>query len=250
MEIIRFKNVTFNSEKHGSLIDISFSLNDGEKIIIFGPENSGIDLICPLIAGLERIFEGEIYYRGEIINNFGYLEILNYRKKLGYLQRGYGLINNMSAEENISLPLKYHSEMSSKGIEDHVNTLIKEMNLEYCRKRRPVNLTKSETLRTAYLRSIILNPDLLMIEQAIEEQSFINSQTFINSLRKTTCQENKSALFITYLPDRFSDLADRFIMFYNGKIVFSGTKEEYFTTKNEYVIQYKNSSLEGPMNII
>lgn len=249
MEILKFQNVSFNSEKHGSIFDISFSLYNGEKIILFGPENSGIELICPLIAGLENNFEGKIYYKNELINNFGYLEIHDYRKKFGYMQRGYGLISNMTVEENIALPLKYHSKMSSKGIENLVNKYIAEMNLEHCRNLRPVNLTRSETLKTAYLRSIILDPDLLLIEQALEEQSFINTLTFMNSLRKTALQKDKSALFVTYLPDRFSDFVDRFIMFYKGTIVFCGTKEEYSISENEYLVQYRKSSMEGPMNI-
>ncbi|MDY6935941.1 MAG: ATP-binding cassette domain-containing protein [Spirochaetota bacterium] len=250
VDILKIEGVSYESDRRGSLYDISFSIKRGEFVVIFGPEDSGIELICPLIAGIVEKFEGDIYYEDKSIKTFDYIEKHIYKKKLGYLQRGYGLINNMSMEANISLPLKYHSQLSNLEINDIVEKYIKEMNLDHCRGLRPIDLSNSEALKIAYARSIALDPDLLLIEHPFEGQCLINSQTFINSLKRYSTCLKKSVIFITYEPQYFIDLSHTFIMFYDGRIVFAGSKNEFRIAENRYLSQYLQASCEGPMNIL
>lgn len=248
-ELLRVEHVTYTSEQMVSLVDVSFSMNRGENLVIFGPENSGIEIICSLIAGLVEEFDGEILHRGRSIESYSQIERHVYRRELGYLQRDYGLINNMSAEENIALPLRYHSDLSTVKIREKVDGLIREMNLEYCRNLRPVDMSMSEILRTAYARSVALDPGLLLIEHALEGQCLINCQTFLMSLRKRSLSVQDANIIVTYEPDRFVDFSERFLMLYHGNIVFNGSREEFLSSDNKYLLQYKKSTLEGPMRI-
>ncbi len=248
-ELLTLKNVSYEHGGRKLLTDVSFSVKEGENIAIFGPEESGIEIICSVISGTEEFVEGGIYYKGKSIKKFDYLEKYAYRKKLGYLQWNYGLINNMSVEENISLPLKYHSKLSTQKVQELVEGYIKMMNLEHCRNQRPVGLTRSESLKTAYARSITLEPDLLLIEHALGGQCMINIQTFLKYLRNASLNKGKSVIFATYDPKLFVDYSDRFIMLYKGSIVFTGNREELLSSDNQYLMQYLDSSIEGPMEI-
>jgi ABC-type transporter Mla maintaining outer membrane lipid asymmetry ATPase subunit MlaF len=249
IEILKFDNISYSPDKLDLdlLKNISFTLKKGESAVIFGPEDSGIEIICPLIAGLVEGYQGEIYYKGRAIKTFNYLETHDYRKELGYLQREYGLISNMSVYENISLPLKYHSRLSSSEIEQLVNNYINEMNMSHCRDFRPVALTRSEKLKTAYLRSIVLDPDLILLEHSLESQCIFNVQTFLSALRKESVTKDKSVIYITYDPRLFFDMAERFIMLYKGNIVFEGSREDLSIIENKYLLQYFKSSSDGPM---
>ncbi len=248
--LLTLENVSYEYEGRMSLIDVSFSINEGESVIIFGPEESGVGIICPVISGLEECTGGNIYYKGRSIKSFDYLERHKYRKELGYLQSNYGLINNMSAEENISLPLKYHSLLSTDKIQELVDCYIKEMNLEHCRSLRPVNLSKSETLKTALARSLTLDPDLLLIEHALEGQCQLNVQTFLKSLKKESFTRGKSAIIATFYPRLYADFSDKFIMLYKGSVVFCGDREDLLSSDNAYLKQYLDSSMDGPMEIL
>jgi phospholipid/cholesterol/gamma-HCH transport system ATP-binding protein len=249
IEILKLENISYSPEKEVLLNNISFSLKKGESAVLFGPEDSGIEIICSLIAGLIEDYHGEIFYKGKSIKTFDYIETHDYRKALGYLQREYGLISNMSVFENISLPLKYHSKLSSTEIEQLVNKNIKEMNLEHCRDLRPVNLTRSEKLKTAYLRAIVLDPDLILLEHSLESQCIFNVQSFMTALRKESVTKAKSVIYITYDPRLFFDLADRFIMLYKGNVVFEGTRVDFSIIENPYLLQYFKTSADGPMEI-
>jgi phospholipid/cholesterol/gamma-HCH transport system ATP-binding protein len=248
-KILKLENVSYKSEKD-ILDNISFSLNTGENLVLFGPENSGIEIICSIISGLIKTYEGDVFYKGKSVKSFGYLETHNYRRQIGYLQRDYGLISNMTVFENISLPLKYHSDLSSDEIERITDESIREMNLVHCKNLRPVKLTRSEKLKTAYLRSIAFDPDLILIEHSLAGQCLINVQTFMRSLKKESHSKTRSLIFVTYDPMLFTDLSDKYIMFYNGNIVFKGSRKDLSLTDNQYLKQYLESSIEGPMEIM
>lgn len=248
--LLTLENVSFDQGRGKILRDISFSVKQGENIVIFGPEESGVHILCPVISGMEPGFNGEIYYKGKPIKNFDYIENHQYRKDLGYLQNNYGLINNMTVEENISLPLKYHSNLSTGEIRELVDHYINELHLNHCRNYRPVNLLRSEILKTAFIRSISLEPDILLVENALEGQCQINVQTFLDVLKKECLDKGTSAIIITYYPRLFADYSDRFAMLYNGEIVFTGNREDLFSSGNKYLQQFLNSSIEGPMEIL
>ncbi len=248
-ELLRVESICFTDGSGAACRDVSFSLARGENLVIFGPEGSGAEVVCPLIAGTVISFEGDIYFKGRSVESYDYFERHTYRKELGYLQRSYGLINNMSAEENIALPLRYHSRMTSAEIDAHIDRLIDELGLGHCRGLRPVALSGSETLRTAYGRAVALDPDLLLIEHALEGQCLLNSQPFLRALGRWCSRDDRSVIIVTYEPERFVDFADRFIMLYDGNIVFSGSRADFLGRSNDYLDQYMRSSIDGPMRV-
>jgi phospholipid/cholesterol/gamma-HCH transport system ATP-binding protein len=246
-EILKLDNIFLNSGLNESL-NISFSLKRGENAVFFGPENSGVNIICPLAAGLIQGYSGDIFFDGKSIKSLDYIETHDFRTRLGYLQKDYGLISNMTVFENILLPLKYHSELSSAEIENIVNEQIMEMNLSHCKNLRPVKLTGSEKLKTAFLRSIMLDPDLILVEHSLEGQCIFNAQTFLKSLKKESATKAKSVIFVTYNPKLFIGIAERYIMLYNGRIVFEGSLEDFLLSDNQYLRQYFELA-DGPMKI-
>ena len=241
------ENVSYEAGGIKYLQDISFSVERGENVVFFGPENSGLHLLCSLLMGFINATEGDIRYNGSSINKLDYIGRHNYKKEIGYLHQNYGLISNMTAEENISLPLQYHSQMSNDEIRNYVKRILYDLNLESCKSFRPVDLSNSEILRTAYARATVLDPGLLLIEHAFEGQSPMNLLSFMDVLKKRLEKNDKAVLFITYQPEYFLDVADRFFMLFNGRMVFSGAPDEYLNSDNPYLNQYKNLTSEGPM---
>lgn len=249
--LLEFSKVSFISLKTSSLlIDVTFKLVPGENIILFGPENSGTELICPIIATIIEKFDGDVRFRGQSIKGLSNKEKNLFRKHLGYLQQDYGLISNLSVEENIALPLRYHTELSSRDIQEQVNELIDEMQLGHCRRLRPVSLTPSELLKTAFARAVALKPDLLLIEYPLEKQNPLNIQVFLKALKLRAEMENTAIVLITNSPEKFLDFSDKYFMLYNGNIVFAGDKNELLNSNNKYLKQYRDCQVDGPMVIL
>jgi polar amino acid transport system ATP-binding protein len=246
--LIEFINVSCDSDD--MLEGVSFAVNPGENVLFFWVEGSGLKIITPLILSVEGLFDGDILYRGKVIRSFDYLEKLSYKNEIGYVHGDYGLISNMNVEQNISLRLEYYSEYSTSDIKEITERLMRELGIIHKRKARPVELTSSQIFRTAYGRAVAHDPDLLIIEHAFVGQSPLNIRSFMDVLKKRAENPDKSVLFVTYEPQKFVDFADTFHMLYGGRLVFSGNRREFLESDNPYLVQYRNTSLTGPMDIV
>ncbi len=249
-ELIRAEDLTIKVDGNKAVKNLSFSLKRGERIVFFGTENSGIGSILVSLMGFEKDITGDIFFMGRSIRDFDYLETYNYRSRIGYVHQGYGLISNMSVEANIGLPLQYHSNLMAPEIKSRVNHLIDEMNLDYCKKNRPIDLSPSESLRTAYARAIALDPDVLFLQHILEGQSPLNVHSFREKLSERAADSSKSMIFVTFRPEKFLEISDRFVMFFAGRVVFEGNRDEFLGSDNLYIKQYRERSAKGPMVIL
>lgn len=246
--LLEFDNVSCEFNLFSALKGVSFSIAPGESLVIFGTENSGIDGICSVISGLHD-YKGRILIEGKDLCEHDLDEMNRLRRDVVYMQGDYGLISNMTVEENIALPLRYHSKLRSSEIEEKVDGLIDVLHLDYCRDMRPVHLKPSEILKTSYARCIVLDPKLLLVEHPLEGQCLLNTLTFLKNLKKRCLDPACSVVIVTYEPMRFVEFSDRFMMFDYGKIVFDGPREMMSNPSHEFVSQFLGFSGDGPMQI-
>lgn len=248
--LIDIKNVTYKPNNFTSLDNISLSIARGENTIIFGPEGSGSSGLFDLLVKTGIDFEGDVFFKGKPVGEFDYLSRFDYKKEVGYVHGDYGLISNMTVEQNIALPLEYHSSYSMNDIKKLVDRVIYDLNLDHCKKLRPFDLTRSEILKTTYARATILDPDLLYIENAFEDHCPLNIKTLMDSIRERAERHDKSTIIISFYPQNYIDLSDSYIMLFNGRIVFRGNRNEFLNSDNPYLVQYRTNSIQGPMAIL
>jgi len=248
-KLLEIKNINYKAPSGIHLDDVSFDINLGESTLIFGPEESGISELFDIIVKVTKDYEGDVLYKGENISNFSHDELIEYKKDIGYIHGNYGLLSNMTVMQNIALPLDYHTALPDKGVRNFVKTLGVLLKITDCLEKRPFDLTASEILRTAFARSIILDPALLYIEHAFENHCRMNIKVIIEYLKGRAKRDDKSLILINYSPENYIDLVDKYIMLYDGRIVFQGSTTKFLNTDNPYVIQYKNNTLDGPIII-
>jgi putative ABC transport system ATP-binding protein len=232
------------------LENVSFSVALGENALFFGVEGSGLKTLAPLILDLEESYEGDIRYKGTVIRGLDYLAKLRHKNEIGFLHGDYGLISNLTVEQNIALRLEYFSDYSPEEIREITGRLMRELHIDEKWKARPIDLTSSQILRTAYGRAAVNNPDLLIMEHALEGHSALDLRSFMDVLGARTSSPEKSVVFITFDPEKFVDFTDTFHMLYKGRIVFSGTRREFLESDNPYLVQFRNVSAQGPMEIL
>lgn len=246
---LKISNLEYEWSLYSQLRKISFDLKCGENVVFFGMENSGINLLFPVIAGVYDNFKGKILFKGQTITEHDYFKKNEIRKELVYLPKDFGLINNLTVAENIGVPLSYHTSLTKGQIEEKINHLIEELDLIYCRDLRPVTIRPSEALRAAYARATCLDPCMLLVEHPLEGQCLLDQTSFMKSLKKRCDSPEKSVVLLSYKPKYFIDFADRFIMLHHGEIVFDGNQEQLLEKKNPYVEQFLTNSIVGPMDL-
>ncbi|MDH5721019.1 MAG: ATP-binding cassette domain-containing protein [Spirochaetia bacterium] len=247
--LITFEKVYYTDNiTKKSLKNITFSINPGESVVFIGPENSGKELILDLIIAKTYSDKGDVFLfdRALALESEEFIEKM--RSCIGVVSHSFGLINNLSAKENILLPLRYHTILNEKGLQSIASRYLKKFHLLDKENLRPQLLNYSEKFKTAFIRAVISKPQIVLIEDAIDGQCPISSASIINHIKDEKENFGTSFLISAYNPSLFYGLNARFILIYDGRILFDGSEDDFKRSQNAYVKQYLYHPLKGPMN--
>src|SRR5207249_10501758 len=132
---IELKNV---SKRFGNVVavnNVSFSVNEGELLALLGPSGGGKTTILRLIAGLEVPTEGDIFVRGQRVN-----DIKVQKRNIGFVFQNYALFQNMTVFKNIAFGLKI-KKWRSADVRARVQELLELLGLQGLEKRFPHQLS-------------------------------------------------------------------------------------------------------------
>lgn len=246
--LLEFNRVICPGTGTPELNALTLSITPGDEMVIFGLDKSGINLIPSLVLAVIDDYRGAVRYRGRDMRELDYHERLVHKNCIGYMHGDFGLMSNMTVRENIELPLSYFSQIDPGLIMQKGESAMRRCNLMHCRDKRPVYLTHSEILRTAYARAVVQDPDLLVIEHAFVDDPGVSILSVLEDLRRRADDHGKTTLFVTYEPEKFLDFTDDYVMIDEGRIVFRGSSRDFLETDNPYVRQFRVPSREGPLH--
>ncbi len=139
-------------------------LDWGTIVAVVGDEDSGVGDLGRFVLGLARPAEGAALVFGTDIGALDYYQKLVFRRRLGYLQSGDGLLQNLSLRANVTLPLAYASDHRLTEVTGRVEDLLARFHLEHVADLRPAAANEEDRRRAAVARAIALDPELLVLE--------------------------------------------------------------------------------------
>src|ERR1041384_1385561 len=133
-----------------------FSLEVPERrtVAVLGDEDSGVGLLGGYALGLERPAAGRALVFGTVIAGLREPERLAFRRRVGYLPAGDGLLQNLSLRDNVALPLRFGSDATPYEIDGRVNVILVAVRLGNAADRRPARANEEECRRAALARAI------------------------------------------------------------------------------------------------
>ena len=196
-EILRFENVSMRYHtKQGETIavqDLNFSVQGGEFTAIIGPSGCGKTTLLSLAAGLLKPSSGRIVSSGV---SFGYM-----------LQRDE-LFPWRTIEKNLYLPLEIKGTNTSENRENAL-ALAEKYGLKQFLKSYPSALSGGMRQRAALIRTLALNPDVLLLDEPFSALDYQTRLNVCNDVYKIIRQEHKTALLITHDISEAISVADK-----------------------------------------
>lgn len=248
-EVLRFEAVWYASDTSKDHVDnVSFGLNRGEGMVISGPEGSGKSQLMNLIMAKSYPKSGRIFYNGSNIHVQQDLEIERLRFSIGYVSQTAGLINNLSVLENIILPLRYHTELKDEELFAAAEFWIDRYELAHKMNSRPVGLSTSETIRTALIRALIVEPRIVLLDAVLDGICPLAAQKIWDLVFEDITLRGMTYIISTYHPASFAKRDLQFMLLYRGEVVFQGRTADIMKAGNVFLEQYKNLSPVGPMS--
>ncbi|HTS89009.1 MAG TPA: ATP-binding cassette domain-containing protein [Gemmatimonadales bacterium] len=154
----------------GAEIEGPFSLDVAAHttVSVVGDEASGVDTLGGLALGLERAPAGQVMTLGTEIAKLARMAQLAFRRKVGYLPAGDGLMQNLTLRENIRLPLRFGSNFRPKDIEGRVDVIVAQLRLTHVADLRPAQTNAEERRRAALGRALAFDPELVVLEEPFD----------------------------------------------------------------------------------
>jgi len=215
------------------LDDVSFSIAEGESLVLLGPSGSGKSTTLRLIAGLETPDTGEIFLRGKRIEHLRARE-----RNIGVIFQNYALFPRMTVAENISFGLRIRKWRKKKR-EEVVDRLLGLIGLQDQRDKFPSQISGGQQQRVAIARALAYEPDLLLFDESF---SALDPQTRTGLRREIRALLRKlgiPALFITHDQEEAMEMGDHIAILKCGRLEQLGAPDEvYNDPQTEFVATF------------
>lgn len=214
--IIEFKNVIkeYKSGNHTlkAMDNVSFTIDEGEFVVILGPSGAGKSTLLNLLGGLDCVTNGEIIVNNQNVENFNDNQLTEYRaKNVGFIFQFYNLIPNLTALENVELmrdivdvDIDGLEVLDSVGLKNHANQF-------------PAQLSGGEQQRVSIARAVAKSPTMLLCDEPTGALDSKTGVLILNLLQDMSNNHNTTVVIVTH-NSILAEAADKVIRIKNGQI--------------------------------
>lgn len=200
------------------LDDVFLEIEKGEFVSLMGESGSGKSTLLYLIGGLDKPTSGTVYINDRDINTLKEKEMASLRRKgIGFVFQFYNLVQNLTVEENIMLPVVMDGK-KEKDYKDRLEKILKIIGLEDKRKALPNELSGGQQQRVSIARAIILSPDIILADEPIGNLDSKSGKEVMKLFKTINKEENITILQVTH-SEESAKYGDRIIRLKDGKIL-------------------------------
>lgn len=200
------------------LDNINIEIKDGEFVSLMGPSGSGKSTLLYLIGGLDKPTSGKVFINDKDISKLNDENMSKLRRKdIGFVFQFYNLVQNLTVEENIMLPVVMNGEKES-NYKIRLDYILKTIGLEDKRKSLPKELSGGQQQRVSIARAIILNPSIVFADEPIGNLDSKSGKEVMELFKKINNEEHITILQVTH-SEESAKYGNRIIRLKDGKIL-------------------------------
>ena len=192
--------------------DMSFTIEQGEFVVIVGPSGAGKTTLLNMLGGMDSATSGTIMLDGARVSSFNRKQLTQYRRHdIGFVFQFYNLVQNLTARENVELasqicrdPLDADEVLAAVGLADRVRNF-------------PGQLSGGEQQRVAIARALAKNPKLLLCDEPTGALDYETGKAILKLLQDTCRDTGRTVVAVTH-NSAFTAIADRVIHVREGSV--------------------------------
>jgi putative ABC transport system ATP-binding protein len=200
LEVVRLKKEFRSGEgKVVAVNDMSFSVPTGSFAAIVGKSGSGKSTLLTLLGGLDRPTSGKVVVDNEEISRMSDRQLIRYRgRKIGFVFQHYNLIPNLTALENVMLPMEF-AGVGVKERKARASKLLDDVGLhDDKQRRRPGKLSGGEQQRVSIARALANRPSVILADEPTGNLDSNTSKKIVDLLRELSKKENTTIIVVTH----------------------------------------------------
>ena len=226
---------------------LNLGLPDNEISMVLGPSGTGKSVLIKHVVGLLYPDAGDILVHGESVPNMTDDELFEMRKKFGLLFQDGALFGSMNIFDNTAFPLRQHTDKSEDEIADVVNRRLAEVGLAEAHYKMPNELSGGMRKRAGFARALVLDPAIVFFDEPDSGLDPVRTALLCELIREIHDENGGCYMVISHDLGTARRIADFIAVLWKGRIVESGPSEELFESPNDFVRQFLNAEVTGPL---
>jgi ABC-type Fe3+/spermidine/putrescine transport system ATPase subunit len=217
--MLEVKNLSRYIGKKALLEEATFTLAKGKFLLALGPSGSGKTTLIRLLMGLDKPSNGSVVWRGRLLSHDSSAWIEPEHRGFGMVFQDPALFPHLLVEENVAFGLA----LSEDERKVRTNEWLKKFEIEHLARRRVQNLSGGERQRVALARSLILKPEVLLLDEPLSNVDRLKRHQLLKLLKSILREEQTTVILVTHDARDGLDLgADSVILLNSGRIVEHG----------------------------
>jgi multiple sugar transport system ATP-binding protein len=202
--------------------DINLTIEDKELLVLVGPSGCGKSTVLRMVAGLEEVTEGQIFFDGNEVTNLPPKE-----RNIAMVFQNYALYPHMSVYENLAFGLKLR-KYSKDEITKRVASAAEMLGIDHLLERKPKALSGGQRQRVALGRAIVRNPSVFLFDEPLSNLDAKMRVQMRTEIRKLNLRIQTTMIYVTHDQVEAMTLGDRLAVMNEGEILQVGSPLELY----------------------
>ena len=242
MASITLENLVKNYGPVRAVRGITLEIKDGEFVVLLGPSGCGKSSTMRMIAGLEEISGGFIYFDGRPVNN-----VRPRDRNVAMAFETYALYPTLTVYENIAFSLRSAKWPEAK-VDEKVREIARKMELSRLLDRMPAELSGGQSQRVGLSRALVRQPAVFLLDEPISHLDTRQRYRMREFIKHLHLELGYTMIYVTHDQEEGMAMADRIVVMHEGLIRQVGTPDEiYNNPADDFVAGFVG---EPPMNFL
>lgn len=201
--MLKVSNLTKKFSSAGGTVtavdDVTFNVPEGKFASIIGRSGSGKSTLLSLLGALDRPTSGTLYVGDQDVTKLGDHALIDYRcKRIGFVFQSYNLIPNLTALENVMLPMEF-AHVSRSERKKRAQDLLNQVGIEGSKQgRKPGRLSGGEQQRVAIARALANKPEVILADEPTGNLDSQTGKMIFDLLHSLTRSEGTTIIAVTH----------------------------------------------------
>ena len=234
--IVSVKNLSHRYSVQWAVKDVSFDITDKGVMGLLGSNGAGKSTTMNIICGVLNQTEGDIFINGINLKD----NPVEAKKFIGFLPQKPPLYTDLTVEEYLT-HCAHLRLVDSNDIQEAVEVALEKCAITHFRDRLIKNLSGGYQQRVGIAQAIVHNPKFVVLDEptnGLDPNQIVDIRNLIRDIA-----EHHAVLLSTHILSEIQAICDNVKMIDNGKLVFSGTMEEFdnYITPTSFTVEFENS---------
>lgn len=248
--IIRIENLKKSFGGRPVLSGINLEIYRGETMVVMGGSGCGKSTLLRHVIGQIQPDEGRVIFMGKNLKVLDEEGLDKIRLKFGMLFQSAALFDSMTVGENVSLPLREHTDLDESIIKIVVKMKLELVGLTGFEDLMPSQLSGGMKKRVGLARAIVMDPEIVFYDEPTAGLDPVMTAVVDKLITDLSKKLNITSIVVTHDMKSVFRIADRIAMLHRGEVLEVGTPDQITRSANPILRQFVEGEAEGPVQFV